>query len=187
MAKSKSFSSVASYIWNKLTRHLSSIFVHSASRKTLEHHLFSSAFPGISSTSTDIIQCSTKISPIQFLLFSNCSLGLRPSFPEQYTIVHIPCFQHLVPHSSLLFYGCFAFFILKLVPFNPPSLYWPRKNSQNKSKIHCWPPLVFPEIEYWFFLFSGRNSSITFFRGPSPVFSLHPLTSRCVMSPHPRM
>ena len=25
----------------------------------------------------------------------------------------------------------------------------PRTNSQNKSKIHCWPPLVFPQIEYW--------------------------------------
>ena len=25
----------------------------------------------------------------------------------------------------------------------------PLKNCQNKSKIHCWPPLVFPQIEYW--------------------------------------
>ena len=37
------------------------------------------------------------------------------------------------------------------------------------------------------FLLSGRDSSIIFFRVPSPVFPLHPLTSRFVMSSHPRM
>ena len=31
-----------------------------------------------------------------------------------------------------------------LVPLNSPSLYWPPKNTQNKSKIHCWPPSGFP-------------------------------------------
>ena len=36
-------------------------------------------------------------------------------------------------------------------------------------------------------LHSGRDSSITFFRVPSPVFPLHPLTSRFVMPPYPRM
>ena len=37
------------------------------------------------------------------------------------------------------------------------------------------------------FLLSGRDSSIIFFRVPSPVFPLHPLTSRFVMPSHPRM
>ena len=35
-----------------------------------------------------------------------------------------------------------------LVPLNPQVSIDPWKNSQNKSKIHCWPPLVFPQIEY---------------------------------------
>ena len=44
--------------------------------------------------------------------------------------------------------------------FNPPLvpkltskfvLTPPQKNSQNKSKIHCWPPLVFQQIDYWLF------------------------------------
>ena len=42
MAKSKSFSSVASYLWNKLPYHLSSISTLPAFRKKLKHHLFSS-------------------------------------------------------------------------------------------------------------------------------------------------
>ena len=37
------------------------------------------------------------------------------------------------------------------------------------------------------FLLSGRDSSIIFFQLLSPVFPLHPLTSRFVMSSHPRM
>ena len=37
------------------------------------------------------------------------------------------------------------------------------------------------------FLLSGRDSSIIFFQVLSPVFPLHPLTSRFVMSSHPRM
>ena len=57
MAKSKSFSSVASSIWNKLPGHLSSISTLPASRKRLEHHLFSSAFPGNPSPSTGITFC----------------------------------------------------------------------------------------------------------------------------------
>ena len=57
MARSKSFSSVASYTWNRLPCHLSSISALPAFRKRLKHHLFSSAFPGISSPSTDITLC----------------------------------------------------------------------------------------------------------------------------------
>ena len=57
MARSKTFSSVASDTWNKLPCHLSSISALLAFRKKLEHHLFSSAFPGISSPSTDITLC----------------------------------------------------------------------------------------------------------------------------------
>ena len=36
-----------------------------------------------------------------------------------------------------------------LMRLNPPSFHWPSKYS---LKIHCWPPLVLPQIEYW----SGR-------------------------------
>ena len=54
MARSKSFSSVASDTWNRLPCHLSSISALPAFRKRLKHHLFSTAFPGISSPSTDI-------------------------------------------------------------------------------------------------------------------------------------
>ena len=50
MARSKSFSSVASDTWNKLPCHLSSISALPAFRKRLKHHLFSTAFPGISSS-----------------------------------------------------------------------------------------------------------------------------------------
>ena len=57
MARSKSFSSVASDTWNGLPCHLSSIFALSAFRKRLKHHLFSTAFPGISYPSTDIMLC----------------------------------------------------------------------------------------------------------------------------------
>ena len=54
MAKSRSFSSVASDIWNKLSCHLSSISALPAFKKRPKHHLFLSTFPGISSPSTDI-------------------------------------------------------------------------------------------------------------------------------------
>ena len=57
MARSKFFSSVASDTWNKLPCHLSFIFALPAFRKRLKHHLFSSAFPSISSPSTDITLC----------------------------------------------------------------------------------------------------------------------------------
>ena len=55
MARSKSFSWVASDIWNKLPCHPTSISSLLVFRKRLEHHLFSSAFPSISSSSTDIM------------------------------------------------------------------------------------------------------------------------------------
>ena len=57
MTKSKSFSSVASSVWNKLPGHLSSISTLPAFRKRLKHHLFLSAFPGIPSPSTGITFC----------------------------------------------------------------------------------------------------------------------------------
>ena len=57
MAKSKSFSSVASSVWNKLPGHLSSISTLPAFRKKLKHHLFRSAFPGNPSPSTGITFC----------------------------------------------------------------------------------------------------------------------------------
>ena len=56
-AKSKSFSSVASSVWNKLPGHLSSISSLPAFRKKLKHHLFRSAFPGNPSPSTGITFC----------------------------------------------------------------------------------------------------------------------------------
>ena len=43
--------------WNKLLCHLSFIPALPAFRKRFKHHLFSSAFPGISSPSTDITPC----------------------------------------------------------------------------------------------------------------------------------
>ena len=57
--KSKSFSSVASSVWNKLPGHLSSISTLPAFRKKLKHHLFRSAFPGNGnpSPSTGITFC----------------------------------------------------------------------------------------------------------------------------------
>ena len=54
MAKSGSFSSVASTIRNKLPCHLSSVSALPAFRKRLKHHLFSIAFPSDSSPSTEI-------------------------------------------------------------------------------------------------------------------------------------
>ena len=57
VARSKSFSSDASDTWNKLPCHLSFISALPAFRKRLKHHLFSNAFPGISSPSTDITLC----------------------------------------------------------------------------------------------------------------------------------
>ena len=72
MARSKSFSSVASDIWNKLPCHLSYISALPVFRKRLKHHLFSSAFPGISSPSTDIPLCdvitSTNVNHIKSTL-----------------------------------------------------------------------------------------------------------------------
>ena len=47
MAQSRSFSSVASSVWNKLLGHLSSISTLPAFRKRLEHHLFWVPFPVI--------------------------------------------------------------------------------------------------------------------------------------------
>ena len=62
MAKSKSFSSVAWAIWKKLPCHLSSFSALPAFKKRLEHHPFSSAFPDISSPSTDITLCDVTTS-----------------------------------------------------------------------------------------------------------------------------
>ena len=57
MVKSKSFSSVASYILNKLPCHLSSISTLPTFRKRLKHHLLSSASSGNPSSSTGITFC----------------------------------------------------------------------------------------------------------------------------------
>ena len=51
IATSKSFSSVASVIWNALPNHLSSIPSLPAFRKALKHHLFLLAYPDSSATS----------------------------------------------------------------------------------------------------------------------------------------
>ena len=56
--KVQSFSSVASDTWNRLLCHLSSISALPAFRKRLKHHLFSSAFSGISSPSTGFVMSS---------------------------------------------------------------------------------------------------------------------------------
>ena len=59
MATSKSFSSVASNIWNALPNHLSSIPTLPAFRRALKHHLFLLAYPDSSSAK------SGKIKPAQ--------------------------------------------------------------------------------------------------------------------------
>ena len=66
MAKSKSFSSAASDIWNKLPGHLSSIPALPAFRKGLKHHLFLKAYPSISSSSRDS-------SPVGNITFSDAT------------------------------------------------------------------------------------------------------------------
>ena len=62
MAKSRSFSSVASDFWNRLPCHLSSISAFPAFRKRLKHHPFSNAFPDVSSKSPDITFCDVSAS-----------------------------------------------------------------------------------------------------------------------------
>ena len=63
----------------------------------------------------------------------------------------------------------------------PKVCIYPRKNSPNMSKIHCWPPLVFPQIEYcsWIVLDlweNKRESAMyfwliwTIFRGRQYIF-----------------
>ena len=61
MATSKSFSSVASNIWNALPNHLSSIPTLPALRRALKHHLFLLAYPDNSAKSGKIkpAQCIT--------------------------------------------------------------------------------------------------------------------------------
>ena len=54
MATSKSFSSVASGIWNALPNHLSSIPTLPAFRRALKHHIFLLAFPVSSAKSGSI-------------------------------------------------------------------------------------------------------------------------------------
>ena len=66
IAKSKSFSSAASDIWNKLPGHLSSIPALPAFRKGLKHHLFLKAYPSISSSSRDS-------SPVGNITFSDAT------------------------------------------------------------------------------------------------------------------
>ena len=58
IATSKSFSSVASNIWNSLPNHLSSIPTLPAFRRALKHHLFVLAYP-------DSVAKSGKIKPAQ--------------------------------------------------------------------------------------------------------------------------
>ena len=61
IAASKSFSSVASNIWNALPNHLSSIPTLPAFRRALKHHLFLLAYPNSSAKSGKIkpAQCIT--------------------------------------------------------------------------------------------------------------------------------
>ena len=61
MAASKSFSSVASCIWNALPNHLSSIPTLPAFRRALKHHLFLLAYPDSSAKSGTVkpAQCIT--------------------------------------------------------------------------------------------------------------------------------
>ena len=61
MATSKSFSSVASNIWNALPNHLSSIPTLPAFRRALKHHLFLLAYPdsSVKSGMTKPAQCIT--------------------------------------------------------------------------------------------------------------------------------
>ena len=76
IAKSKSFSSVASIIWNKLPGHLSSISTLPTFRKRLKHHLFLSAFPGNPSPSTGISAASC------FVMSAHPQMQLRSDTPH---------------------------------------------------------------------------------------------------------
>ena len=77
----------------------------------------------------------------------------------------LPC-QYVFPHEKLQWQG--------------PSLSNPLPRTLGIGYHVIFHP--FP-----LFLLSGRDSSIIFFQLLSPVFPLHPLTSRFVMSSHPRM
>ena len=66
MASSKSFSSVASNLWNALPIHLSSIPTLPAFRRALKHHLFLLAYPDSSAN-------SGKIKPAQCIMLSDAA------------------------------------------------------------------------------------------------------------------
>ena len=66
MANSKSFSPVASNIWNALPSHLSSIPTLPAFRRALKHHLFLLAYPDSSAK-------SGKIKPAQCIMLSDAA------------------------------------------------------------------------------------------------------------------
>ena len=61
MATSKSFSSTASQVWNKLPTHISSALTLPVFRRHLKHHLFLDAYPGFTAPTikTDCITPST--------------------------------------------------------------------------------------------------------------------------------
>ena len=78
----------------------------------------------------------------------------------------LPCNMHAFPHEKLQWQG--------------PSRSHPLPRTLGIGYHVIFHP--FP-----LFLLSGRDSSIIFFQLLSPVFLLHPLTSRFVMLSHPRM
>ena len=75
MAKSRSISSVASYIWNKLSGHLSSISTLPVFRKRLNRHLFPSVFSGNPSPSTGTTFCDASPSTSATQVIHTPSLG----------------------------------------------------------------------------------------------------------------
>ena len=78
MASSKSFSSTASRVWNKLPTHVSSALTLPVFRRHLKHHFFLDAYPGFPPPTIKVesIMPSTKRVPAQHLrLAHSCILA----------------------------------------------------------------------------------------------------------------
>ena len=103
MAKSKSFSYVASCIWNKVPCHFSSTSILPASRKRLKHHLVSSAFPSISSPFTEITPPPIWRVPAKRLRLGDSLQNSRLHTGKRVNFVLLPYLLSQVPLDGLSF------------------------------------------------------------------------------------
>ena len=102
--------------------------------------------------------CISSSHPISLPLFH----GMRP---RDHCDLPLPC-QYAFPHEK-------------------PQWQGPSRSHPLPRTLGMGYHLIFHPFPL--FLLSGRDSSIIFFQVLSPGFPLHPLTSRFVMSSHPRM